>query len=102
MKSYIMITGATGGLGSAFTATCAKKGFDLVLTDLLKTGAEFAGSIAEAYGVEVRYFPCDLTSDQARSELFELSAEGLQFWGLINVAGLDYEGAYARSNAARR
>jgi uncharacterized protein len=105
MKSYFLITGAAGGLGSAFTKVCAKKGFDLILTDLPESGEEYAQQIAEAYGVEVRYYACDLTSDAARSKLFELfSTEGMKFRGLINVAGLDYEGAYAeitRSQAMR-
>jgi len=95
MKSYLIITGATGGLGSAFAAECAGKGYDLVLTDIKPEGAQLAARISEKYGVEARYFACDLTSDQARTELFNLlKQEGLRFWGLINVAGLDYEGAY--------
>jgi uncharacterized protein len=99
MKSYIMITGATGGLGSSFAAECAQKGFDLVLTDLMPKGNELAIRLSQKYGVEVRYFACDLTSDQARTDLFKaLSDEGLRFWGLINVAGLDYEGAYIEKN----
>jgi short-subunit dehydrogenase len=105
MTSYVLITGAAGGLGSAFCLTCAKRRFDLVLTDLPGQGDEFARQISGAYGVEVHYYPCDLTSDQARNELFDqLAASGMKFWGLINVAGLDYEGAYAeiqRSQAQR-
>lgn len=96
MKSYILITGACGGLGSAFSQACAEKGFDLVLTDLSESGGEFACRLAAAYGVEVHYFPCDLTSDSAREQLYaQFQADTMQFWGLINVAGLDYEGAYA-------
>ncbi|EKD87873.1 MAG: hypothetical protein ACD_35C00160G0004, partial [uncultured bacterium] len=33
MKSYLMITGATGGLGSAFVLEAARRGYDLLLTD---------------------------------------------------------------------
>jgi len=96
MKSYVLITGATGGLGSAFAVACAEKGYDLVLTDLHEQGSDFARRIAAAYGVEVHYFACDLTSDAAREQLYErLQSAGMKFWGLINVAGLDYEGAYA-------
>ncbi|MEA5077051.1 MAG: SDR family NAD(P)-dependent oxidoreductase [Anaerolineaceae bacterium] len=95
MKNYVMITGATGGLGSAFTAECASRGFDLVLTDLKPEGQEFAKRIAERYGVEVNYYPCDLYSETARTELFaQLRADGRKFWSLINVAGLDFEGEY--------
>ena len=96
MKSYLLITGATGGLGSAFVIACAEKGHDLVLTDFHERGADFAKRIAAAYNVEVHYFGCDLTSDTAREQLYQrLQSAGMKFWGLINVAGLDYEGAYA-------
>jgi short-subunit dehydrogenase len=95
MNSFVMITGATGGLGSAFSAECASRGFSLVLTDLSPDGVQFANRIAERYGVEVRYYPCDFTSEVSRGELVhQLKADGLKFWSLINVAGLDFEGAY--------
>jgi short-subunit dehydrogenase len=95
MNSYVLITGATGGLGSAFAVESAKRGFDLVLTDLRPQGESLAEHLAEKYGVQALYFPCDLTSETARTELFEQFREkDLRFWGLINVAGLDYEGAF--------
>jgi hypothetical protein len=95
MNSYMMITGATGGLGSAFAIESARQGFDLVLTDLPPQGDHFASLLAEKYAVKVLYFPCDLTSEQARTELFaQFTRQELHFWGLVNVAGLDYEGAY--------
>lgn len=34
MKSYVLISGAAGGLGKAFAAECASRGWDMVLTDL--------------------------------------------------------------------
>jgi len=95
MNSYLMISGATGGLGSAFVHECARRGYALVLTDRHPQGAEFAASVAEYYGVEVRYFPCDLCDPASRAELFnQLKAGELSFWGLINVAGMDFEGAF--------
>jgi len=95
MNSYVLITGATGGLGSAFAVESAKRGFDIVLTDLRAQGANLAEHLAEKYQVQALYFPCDLTSESARTELFEKFREqNLRFWGLINVAGLDFEGAY--------
>jgi hypothetical protein len=95
MNSYLLITGATGGLGSAFAVESAKRGFDIVLTDLCAQGESMAEHLAAKYGVQTLYFPCDLTSEAARTELFvKLREKDLRFWGLINVAGLDYEGAY--------
>ncbi len=95
MKSYAMITGATGGLGSAFGIDCARRGYDLVLTDRNPAGEEHARVIAGTYGVEVHYLPCDLTDPQGRQRLYEeLSRRGWRFWALFNVAGVDYEGAF--------
>ena len=95
MKNYLMISGAAGGLGSALVVECAQRGYDLYLTDIDEKGAEFARFIAETYQIEARYRACDLTSGPARQQLFDqLKAEGSNFWGLLNVAGLDNEGAF--------
>jgi len=95
METYLMISGATGGLGSALVVECARRGYNLYLTDISEEGAEFARFIAEKYRIEVQYRACDLTSSQARQELFnQLKAEDSHFWGLLNVAGLDNEGAF--------
>ncbi|MHC1781754.1 MAG: SDR family NAD(P)-dependent oxidoreductase [Anaerolineaceae bacterium] len=95
MNSYLMISGATGGLGSAFVHECARRGYSLVLTDRHPQGQEFADLVASSYGVEVLYFPCNLCDPDSRTELFNLlKASELYFWGLINVAGTDFEGAF--------
>jgi len=95
METYLMISGATGGLGSALVVECAKRGYNLYLTDISEEGARFARSIAETYRIDVRYRACDLTSSQARQVLFDqLKSEGCNFWGLVNVAGFDNEGAF--------
>jgi short-subunit dehydrogenase len=95
MEPFVMITGATGGLGTALAVEAAKQGHRLLLTDLREDGIEFAQSLALKYGVEVQYRACDLSSLLARTALFDrLKAEGSLFWALLNVAGLDYEGAF--------
>jgi uncharacterized protein len=95
METYLMISGATGGLGSALVVECARRGYNLYLTDISEEGADFARQIADTYAVKVRYRACDLTSAPARLDLFDqLKVEGCQFWGLLNVAGLDNEGAF--------
>ncbi len=95
MNSYLLISGATGGLGSAFVHECARRGYSLVLTDRQPQGQQFADSVATHYGVEVLYFPCDLGNPESRTNFFNLlKARELTFWGLINVAGIDFEGAF--------
>jgi short-subunit dehydrogenase len=95
MKTYLLISGATGGLGSAMVMECAKRGYNLFLTDMREDVSGFAEFIARTCNVEVRARSCDLTSQAARTELLNaVRAEGLRFWGLINVAGTDHEGAF--------
>lgn len=96
MNSYVSITGATGGLGKAFAAECAERGWDLFLTDLSEeTLKNLASALSRAYGVKVFYYPCDLTDASSREAMFvEMHERNLRFWSLINVAGIDYEGPF--------
>jgi hypothetical protein len=96
MHSLYMITGATGGLGKAFAAECAARGWDLFLTDVCENRlTTLAQALERAHGVEVRFKAADLTDAVSREELFgAVVAQGLRFRGLINVAGLDHEGFF--------
>jgi uncharacterized protein len=95
-NSLVMITGAAGGLGKAFAVECASRGWDLFLTDLrLEPLEALASGLRNTYAVKVFVQSCDLTDVSARAGLFEtIHAYGLQFWALINVAGLDFEGPF--------
>jgi short-subunit dehydrogenase len=95
MKTFILISGATGGLGSAFVFECARRGYSLYLTDFREEVKGFGEYVSKTFNVQVESRTCDLSSQQSRSEFFcSVKAEGRRFWGLINVAGTDYEGAF--------
>lgn len=96
MKRYVMISGATGGLGKAFAVECASRGWHLYLTDLDPDALEvLSKSLRGTYGVQVRWQACDLTDAGQRTALFEaLAAEEARFVALINVAGGDHEGRF--------
>ncbi len=96
MKSVYLITGATGGLGKAFAAECATRGWDLFLTDLGEASLGLlAGGLERTYGVDVATQAADLTNPASRNQLFErIHDERRRFRGLINVAGLDHEGLF--------
>lgn len=95
MKPSLFISGATGGLGSAFALECARRGMNLTLTDLNPRGANFARSLSETFPIQAEYLPCDLTDRADRTRLYEeLASREMRFSGLINVAGLDYEGDF--------
>ncbi len=96
MAEYVLITGSTGGLGSAFALECARRGYNLVLTDIRPAGSALASYLAEKYNIKVAYYPCDLSRAEDRSRFYQhLAAEGYRFWALLNVAGTDFEGAFA-------
>ncbi len=95
MDSYILITGALGGLGSELARECARRGFNLFLTDRPAEADQFCAELSSTFGVQVRYRSCELTEPDSRTALIDgLRAEGCLFHGLINVAGRDFEGAF--------
>lgn len=98
MRSYVCITGATGGLGKAFAAECALRGWNLFLTDVATPMLPpLAEGLTRMYGVDVKYYDCDLTDAEARAEFWQqIKAMGTQFHMLINVAGVDFEGPFSQ------
>jgi uncharacterized protein len=96
MKSYVCITGAAGGLGKAFAAECALRGWDLLLTDkAAHLLPPLAAGISRLYGVEARTYACDLTNSDERVQFWQhIEEQGIQFHMLINNAGVDFEGLF--------
>ena len=97
----VCITGATGGLGKAFAMECASRGWNLYLTDISPVKLErLAQGLKRLFNVRVLYDPCDLT-DPAERQVFwqHIGDQGLDFNMLINVAGLDFEGAFMERKA---
>ncbi len=103
MKSRVFITGASGGLGKAFAVECASRGWDLFLTDVSETPlSRLSMSLSNTYGIDVKYFCCDLTDFDSRTVLFEhLHENGYRFSFLINVAGIDYEGPFVERSRSQ-
>ncbi len=102
-KSLVLITGAAGGLGKAFAVECASRGWDLYLTDLREDALMvLSASLETTYAVRVRYSACDLSDACARVTLFDAQKrQGLRFWALINVAGIDHEGFFYEQTHAQ-
>jgi uncharacterized protein len=100
MRSSVLISGATGGLGKAFAVECASRGYDLYLTDLhAEPLAILEAALRRTYDVEVRSRSCDLSESIERASLFEgLRAERVRFWAVVNVAGTDHEGLFCEQS----
>ena len=88
---FVLVTGATGGLGKAFCYELIKTD-DLFLTGrnqekLFQLKADLQKINPDK---KVEIFPVDLTDFNQREELFAyLDKQGVKFSGLINVAGVD-------------
>ena len=92
----VLITGASGGLGRAFAAECASRGYNLLLTDINEEGLKSIKSgLERQYGVCVTTKKCDLTQDESVDEMLLLiDKNGIKFDMLLNIAGMDYEGGF--------
>lgn len=91
-----LITGATGGLGTAFAYLLARNGYDLFLTgrsmDKLK---EVRAMVKAKYRVNISIFPADLCKKNDRIALMrEVSNSGAKISMLVNVAGADIQKAF--------
>jgi len=86
---YALITGAGGGLGSAFALEAVRKGWNLLLVDLPGSGVQdLAQRLGRAYRVDVRPFPMDLASRDERARLLAwISEKGFAVDLLVNNAG---------------
>ncbi len=93
----VLITGAAGGLGRAFALECASRGWDLLLTDINAEGLERAArGLARQYDVNIYPVACDIRDDGQVERLLQYAGEnGLKLDMLLNVAGIDHEGAFA-------
>jgi hypothetical protein len=94
----VLITGASGGLGRAFAIDCAQRGYDLLLTDINESGLDaFKQGLLRQYDITVHVFACDLTKDEEVVSLMDYAKEnGFDLDMVLNVAGLDYEGAFTQ------
>jgi short-subunit dehydrogenase len=94
----VFITGASGGLGRALAAECAKRGYNLYLTDINGRVLEaFAEGIKRLYPVSVYTYACDLKSE-AEVNAMAKNLSGTEIDMLMNVAGIDFEGGFKTRN----
>lgn len=90
---WAVVTGATDGIGRAYSEALARKGLNLVLVSRTQSRLdEVASEITSTYGVEVRTLAADLTKLNSTEALapFAEALEGLDVGVLINNAGMSY------------
>ncbi len=98
-EDYILITGASAGIGLALAKQFAQKGFSLIITARRTEKLEnIAQDIRQKYAVKVIVISCDLSKPDAAQKLFEQTSQtGVQVSGLVNNAGFGIMGAFQDS-----
>lgn len=95
-KQTVLITGAAGGLGKAFAVECARRGWNLILTDQTAGSLENLARVLESLNqIKIMTFASDLADPNGCSQLVtELINNHINVTMLINVAGIDFEGLF--------
>lgn len=100
--SYILITGASSGIGQCFAQQLARQGCNLVL--VARRGeklAALAQELQDKHNIKVLILPCDLAAANARQQLYiQLEQADINLSGLINNAGLGAMGRFAEVDYA--
>jgi len=94
----VLITGAAGGLGRALAGECARRGYDLFLSDINAAGLErIRDGLTRQFAVRVRVRACDLTDERDVDAMMnEIDSLSMRFDMLLNVAGIDFEGGFMK------
>lgn len=98
-KKYALITGATGGVGSAFAFSLLRRGYALLLTGRSeeKLGALRERLLTERPQADVRVYPADLANTDDRICLYtHIQNAGIKISLLANVAGADIQKPLAK------
>lgn len=93
---WALVTGATGGLGSALADQLAARGFNIVLSARGRDALDdLASKLQVKHGVEFVVEPCDLAAVDAAADLHRrLGRRGIAADILVNNAGFGLHGDF--------
>jgi short-subunit dehydrogenase len=88
MKKYALITGASSGIGLAFTEIFAKDDINLILVARsIDTLGSIQSHLQDTYHIDVRILEKDLSKPESAEEVFEYtSSNKLEVSYLVNNA----------------
>lgn len=89
---WAVVTGATGGIGTAFVKAFAERGMDVVLVSRsLPKLEELSEEVKKSFGVQTRIVEVDLTEGQAAYSKVAKATQELEIGVVVNNAGVSYE-----------
>lgn len=97
---WVVVTGASSGIGRATVGRLARAGYDVVAT---VRAAAAAPRLAEELGERAAVLPLDVTDEQAVAQMGERVGERVGqgvLWGLVNNAGIAVAGPVEALGAA--
>lgn len=94
--SYVLITGASSGIGETFAEEYASQGSNLILVARSEEKLRsLSGKLAGTYGIDVRTCIQDLSLPDSAEEVFDFcNREKLQVETLVNNAGFGLSGSF--------
>jgi uncharacterized protein len=89
-KKYVIVTGASLGLGKALAKRFAFDGCNLILLSLPDEGlSEYSIGLANEYGIKILHYETDLRKEGSIKKFVEwVLSQDLEVVGLVNNAGL--------------
>lgn len=100
MKQYILITGASSGIGYEMAHQLAALKYNLILTARSEDKlAAMQQELSFKYGITVHYIPKDLGKTEQAAKLFDdIKSAGYQVSHLVNNAGYGVYGSFVETS----
>lgn len=100
MKEYIMLTGASSGIGYEMADQLAAKKFNLILVARTESKLQqMQAELTDKYGIQVQYFAADLSDVNASKDLYKaVQQENYLVTHLVNNAGVGNYGKFVETS----